>query len=65
MCMTTTTNRNYLYGNNTTSDLTVWHKEIRESLERDGTLPEALADLFVVRRVVNPDGSPRYMIDAA
>lgn len=55
---------NILYCNNTGADLRPYHAEIAASLRKDGTLPEELADLFVVTvsHVVNPDGSPRYLI---
>lgn len=60
---------NFLYGNNSNADLSAFHADIVASLEADGTLPEMLADLFIVRLVPsadgNPDGSPRYMIDVA
>lgn len=61
--------KNFLYCNNTPTDLSIFHKEIAESLTRDGTLPEELADLLTVVRVDpalgNPDGSPRFVISAA
>jgi len=60
-----TTNENYLIGNNTAADLRDFYPAIKASLEANGTLPEELADLFTVRKVSNPDGSPRYMIEAA
>jgi hypothetical protein len=60
---------NFLYGNTTTADLRHFHDAIVASLKATGELPEAIADLFIVRRVPlalgNPDGSPRFMIDAA
>jgi hypothetical protein len=64
---TTTGTENFLYGNNTAADLCLFHDAIAASLLTNGTMPEELADLFVARRVAdgNPDGSPRFMIDAA
>lgn len=61
------TPENFLYGNNTQADLGPYHEAIKTSLLKDGTLPEALADLFVVTQVPsgNPDGSPRFMIHEA
>jgi hypothetical protein len=60
---------NFLYGNNTSADLRPFHDAIVASLNATGELPEAIADMFVVRRVPlavgNPDGNPRFMIDAA
>jgi hypothetical protein len=58
--------KNFLYGNNTPADLGPFHAEIRKALETTGKMPEELADLFVAVRspVDNPDGSPRYMINA-
>ena len=59
--------KNFLYGNNTPSDLRDFHAQIKESLLATGTLPEDLADLFVAVPVPggNADGSPRYMINPA
>lgn len=54
------TNENFLYGNNTSADLRPFHADIRRSLESNGSLPEYLAVPGG-----NPDGSPRFMIDAA
>lgn len=60
---------NFLYGNNTNADLKDFHADIVASLTKDGTLPDYFADLFTVTRVDpakgNPDGSPRFMINAA
>lgn len=58
---------NLLYVNNSSADLTSHHAEIRDALLASGALPESLADLFSVRRVdgVNPDGSPRWVLDWA
>ena len=39
---------NFLYANHTDSDLRIFHAAIKASLEKDGTLPEDLADLFTV-----------------
>lgn len=53
--------------NNTGSDIRSFEAAILASLSVDGSLPEALADLFVVSRVdgLNPDGSPRWILNAA
>lgn len=58
---------NFLYCNNTPSNLDPYHAEIAESLKKDGTLPLELQDLFIVTAIPqgNPDGSTRYIIDAA
>lgn len=60
------TPKNFLYGNNTPADLGPFHAEIRKALEETGQMPEELADLFEAVRcpVDNPDGTPRYMINA-
>ena len=57
---------NFLYGNNTPADLGPYHAEIVASLKATGRMPEEFSDLFVAVRspVDNPDGSPRYMINA-
>lgn len=56
-----------IYVNNTGVDLRPYEGQIIASLKKDGTLPEELADLFVVQvaPMVNPDGSPRYVLKAA
>lgn len=54
--------------NSTGSELFVHYEVvILKSLRETGKLPEELADLFVVKisPVVNPDDSPRYIIEAA
>jgi hypothetical protein len=58
---------NFLYGNNTPADLGPWHEAIVEALLSTGSMPEDLADLFVATPVPggNPDGTPRFMINAA
>lgn len=57
---------NFLYGNNTPADLGPWHKAIVQALTTTGSMPEELADLFVAVPVPggNPDGSPRFVINA-
>ena len=57
---------NFLYGNNTPCDLGPFHEAIVESLVVTGSMPEVLEDLFVAVPVPggNPDGSPRFMINA-
>jgi hypothetical protein len=59
--------RNFLIVNNSGVDLRDFEREIAESLRRDGTLPEELADVLIVSKVAggNPDGSPRFVIEAA
>ena len=56
----------FLYGNNTAADLRNYHVQIVETLTAAGVLPDDLADLFVAVPVPggNPDGSPRFMIEA-
>jgi murein tripeptide amidase MpaA len=58
--------QNFLYGNNTSSDLSVFSAEISHALKTTGKMPEELEDLFEVVLVPdgNPDGTPRYMIKA-
>ena len=58
--------KNFLYGNNTTADLSIFHVEIVASLKASGKMPDDLEDLFEAVRspVDNPDGTPRYMINA-
>lgn len=58
--------KNFLYGNNTGCDLEPYHAEIVASLTASGKMPEELEDLFEAVRspVDNPDGTPRYMINA-
>ncbi len=61
--------KNFLYVNNTSANLDMFHSAIVASLKKNGTLPEEIADLFTVRAVPaefgNPDGSPRYLIEEA
>jgi len=58
---------NLIYCNNTQADLTLFHAEIAASLRATGTLPEDLQDMFTVSvaPALNPDGSKRYLINAA
>ncbi len=62
---TETAAKNFLYVNNTGCDICVYHTEIAASLKATGSLPEELADIFTVSVLSNPDGSPRYIINAA
>lgn len=53
--------------NNSNVNLSDFEVAIVKSLRETGSLPEELADLFVVTRLdgLNEDGSPRWIIDAA
>lgn len=54
-----------IVANNTQNDLpTAWWIEIVASLKATGTLPEAIADIFVVRTVDAEDGL-RFVLDPA
>ncbi len=57
---------NILYCNNTPCDLEPYHAEIAKALKATGRMPKELADLFVAVRspVDNPDGTPRFTINA-
>ena len=56
---------NIAYVNNTSMDIRPFHREIMASLKDTGSLPEEIADLFELSAVANPDGSPRYILNAA
>lgn len=66
---TGTKEKNFLWANNTGCDLRAFDSEITASLKATGALPEELADIFTATLVNaadgNPDGSPRYIINAA
>ncbi len=53
--------------NNTGSDIRLYEAVILEALRTTGALPEDFADLFTVARLdgLNPNGSPRFRLDAA
>ena len=60
---------NVAYVNNTGADLRIngMHKAIIKAIETTGQLPEEIADLLTLTKtdIVNPDGSPRYIVDWA
>lgn len=58
---------NYIYVNSTgVSFSESWHVAIVASLKASGSLPEEFDDVFVARvACINPDGSTRYVIEAA
>ncbi len=59
---------NFLIINNTMAVLgETIEKAIVDATETDGKLPDELADVFTLTKasVVNPDGSPRWILDWA
>lgn len=61
------TSKNVDIVNNTGCDIRQFEVEILAALRANGALPEALADLFIATRLdgLNPNGSPRWRLDAA
>ncbi len=56
---------NIAYVNNTSMDIRPFHQEVMASLKDTCSLPEEIADFFELSVVANPDGSPRYILNAA
>ena len=60
---------NIAYINNTGANLEIngMHKFILHAIMTNGILPEELSDVLTLTKsnILNPDGSPRYIVDWA